>query len=79
MNRRSSSLFGVIVLALGAFLAGASSRAAVTFKRQVSTPLCSYEELAKAVAATDIHDWRIVAVPAVQTSKGTCLVIIAEK
>jgi hypothetical protein len=78
MKRGPSVLVGVIVVALAGFFVGASSKA-VSFKHQVSTPLCSYEELAKAVSATDILDWRIVAVPAVQTTKGTCLVIVAEK
>jgi hypothetical protein len=78
MKRGPSLLAGVIVVMSLAFFMGSNSKAA-NFQHQASKPLCSYEELVKAIASSGIQDWKIVAVPAVQTTKGTCLVIVAEK
>jgi hypothetical protein len=79
MSSRSSFVVAVIVVILALVLLGDVKSKAGTVQHQVSTPLCSYQDLAKAVGSSGLQEWRIVAVPTVQTSKGSCLVIIAEQ
>jgi hypothetical protein len=80
MSNRPTLFVAVIVLILALLLfGGVKSKAAGTVQHQISAPLCSYDDLASAVGSSAVQDWRIVAVPAVHTSKGTCLVIIVER